>query len=447
MSDKLISNLEEKPILSDTDEIVIEGGGATWKSSISKFKEYVFGLFGITSSTEASDYVIVKKITGQVYKVTLDNLIPAGVLKTAMYADSTGATTGIVESKLAPGSVTHPKLAIDAVHTHNIADAEAVSQANYGTSNFGTGITTSKIVDGAVTGPKGGVPVGAVFHFASLSVPAGYLLCNGDVISADASQFTQSIPNWRLKGLRDILGTSFGAAGSLPDLRGLFVRGYGGSSGAVGGNGDTTYRHLITVYDPPNQTTGAAAAMSPGIAWPTDPNALSYTLVYSKDPYFQNGVYEISGITTTFKVVAGLGGAADKWWYRVYSIRPLVSGTFGQVQSDKNKLHYHATHDPGHGHSITGGITAKQDAHKHQFSLFRYHADSDGGTHFLNPYTRDGNSHNFFTDEQTPKITVTNTLAFQANTTGLVVRDSPLPPVSVDESRPVNLALLPCIKY
>lgn len=441
MSDKLISNLEEKPLLADTDMLVIEGGGATWRSPVSKFKEYVFGFFGITSSTDSSDYVVVKKNTGQVYKVTLDNLLPAGVVRTAMLADSTSATTGIVESKLAPGSVTHPKLARDAVHTHNIADAETVTQANYGTSNFGTGVTTSKIVDGAVTGPKGGVPVGAVFHFASPSVPPGYLLCNGDVISTVASAFTQTIPNWKLKALRETVGAAFGAAGSLPDLRGLFVRGFGGTG--VGGN-KQTYRHPITSYDPP-LTTGASAGIGSGIAWTTDSLALSYTLAYSKDIRFQSGVTEIVDITGTSRVVSGLTGT---WYYRVYAMRPLVSGAFGAVQGDTNKLHYHATHEPRHGHTITGSITATQDPHHHSFDLFRYHADSDGGTHFLNPYKRDGNSHNFLTNEKTPKITVANTLAFQTNTTGLVVRDSPATPATpVDESRPINLALLPCIKY
>jgi hypothetical protein len=446
MSDKLISNLEEKPILEDTDAIVIEGGGATWKSSISKFKEYVFGFFGITSSTDPSDYVIVKKLTGEVYKVTLDNLLPVGAVKTAMYADSTSATTGITANKLAPGSVTHPKLAIDAVHTHNIADAEAVSQANYGTSNFGTGITTSKIVDGAVTGPKGGVPVGAVFHFASLSVPAGYLLCNGDVISDNASEFTQSIPNWKLKGLRDIVGTSFGAVGSLPDLRGLFVRGYGGSSGAVGGNGDTTYRHLITAYDPPHQTTGAAAAMSPGIAWTADSSALSYTLVYSKDRYFQTGVYEIGGITTTSRMVTGLGGAADKWWYRVYSIRPLVSGAFGQVQGDKNKLHYHTTHDPTHTHTANPTVIEPQNGHNHGLDINIGGATS-GGLNLLRPWDTKSEGGRWAGRTADAKTGIRVSVSIVENATGLVVRDSPLPPESVDESRPVNLALLPCIKY
>ena len=152
MSDKLITSLEEKPVLADTDAIVIEGGGATWKSQLSKVKEYIFGAFGVTSTTSASDYVIVKRNTGDVYKVALENLIPAGVITNAMLVDSVSTVTGITESKLAPASVTHPKLAIDSVHTHNIADAEIVTQATYGTSNFGTGITTSKIVDGAVTG-------------------------------------------------------------------------------------------------------------------------------------------------------------------------------------------------------------------------------------------------------------------------------------------------------
>lgn len=441
MSDKLISALEEKPLLADTDAIVVEGDGATWKSSISKFKEYVFGFFGITSSTDPSDYVIVKKLAGEVYKVTLDNLLPVGAVKTAMYADSTSATTGITANKLAPKSVTHAKLAIDAVHTHNIADAEAVTQANYGTSNFGTGITTSKIVDGAVTGPKGGVPVGAVFHFASLSVPAGYLLCNGDVISDNASGFTQSIPNWKLKGLKDIIGTSFGVAGSLPDLRGLFVRGYGGTGGAVGGSGDATYRHLITVYE--NTYTTGAAAMSPGIAWTADASALSYTLVYSKDYFFQTGVTEIAGITTASKVVTGLGGAADRWYYRVYSIRPLVSGTFGQVQSDKNKLHFHTTHDPTHAHGTNVGVS--QTDHYHGLNI-NIGGASSGGLNLLRPWN-DKSEGRWSGRTEGGKANISVSVGITGNATGLVVRDSPLLPESVDESRPANLALLPCIKY
>jgi hypothetical protein len=441
MSDKLISNLEEKPILADTDEIVIEGGGATWKSSISKFKEYVFGFFGITSSTDPSDYVIVKKLTGQVYKVTLDNLLPAGVVKTDMYADSTSATTGITANKLAPGSVTHPKLAIDAVHTHNIADAEAVSQANYGTSNFGTGITTSKIVDGAVTGPKGGVPVGAVFHFASLSVPAGYLLCNGDVISDNASGFTQSIPNWKLKGLRDIVGTSFGALGSLPDLRGLFVRGYGGTgegtSGVVGGN-KKTYRHLITPHQNPNSTSIGGSS---GMTWTRDAQALGYVLVISQDARFQSGVYEQEIAAGTHNYVwAGLTGT---WYYRAFSLRPLVSGNFGAVQNDSTKLHFHGTHDPTHGHTTAVRVT--QTPHDHSINL-NNGGYSSGGKDALRPHnSKSTGSFSGRTGDASANIGVT--VSVTGNATGLVVRDSPLDPTPVDETRPLNLALLPCIKY
>jgi hypothetical protein len=440
MSDKLISNLEEKPILADTDAIVVEGGGATWKSSISKFKEYVFGFFGITSSTDPSDYVIVKKLTGEVYKVTLDNLLPVGVVKTAMYADSTSATTGITANKLAPGSVTHPKLAIDAVHTHNIADAEAVSQANYGTSNFGTGITTSKIVDGAVTGPKGGVPVGAVFHFASLSVPAGYLLCNGDVISDNASGFTQSVPNWKLKGLRDIVGTSFGAVGSLPDLRGLFVRGYGGSSGAVGGNGDrdTTYRHPRTPHQFPNEAVGGTRTLTCDI----DLEAESYVFVYSRDKYFQTGVSETFSSRPTLTITLP-GNNQTQWYYRAFSIRPLVSGNFGQVQGDTYKLHYPTTHDPTHGHGTSVRVT--QTPHDHSISLNCSGYES-GGKDALRPHNSKSNgTFNGRTGDASANIGVT--VSVTGNATGLVVRDSPLEPTPVDETRPVNLALLPCIKY
>jgi hypothetical protein len=435
MSDKLISNLEEKPILADTDAIVVEGGGATWKSSISKFKEYVFGFFGITSSTEPSDYVIVKKLTGEVYKVTLDNLLPAGVVKTAMYADSTSATSGITANKLAPGSVTHPKLAIDAVHTHNIADAEAVSQANYGTSNFGTGITTSKIVDGAVTGPKGGVPVGAVFYFAGNSAPSGYLVCNGNTIPAfDSanpgavySPLEESVPVWQLQGLRTQLASQFGGYGKLPDLRGLFVRG-------LGVNGTYTARTLVK-----KDFANTSGIVFWGTAENTTERAgtVSYTIEYYSDANYVVKTEE-AGFTkaqaAAFATPYQITGKVNKY-YLIYANRGATSAGAGVVQAESAKQHYHSAPDPGHAHPVSGGGASGTFVTSLNVT-YKENTDTGGGGKRIRDVS--GN---------TGSVSYSSPSADSA-TTGIVVGRHPDFAVgSVDETRPVNLALLPCIKY
>ena len=61
-----------------------------------------------------------------------------------------------------------------------------------------------------------GNPVGTVIIFAVDSAPAGYLICNGGQIPA-GDEYNE---------LRDLLGTTYGASGTLPDMRGNFIKGY-----------------------------------------------------------------------------------------------------------------------------------------------------------------------------------------------------------------------------
>ena len=127
MSDKLISELVEKTGVVDSDQLPVEGSGGTWKITLLKLREYIFGIFPLfLGSTSKNDFLIVKKFEdGSVYRVSLDSALPDAVVKTKHLEDSVSASTGIVESKIAPAAVTHSKLAIDSVHTHNIANAEA----------------------------------------------------------------------------------------------------------------------------------------------------------------------------------------------------------------------------------------------------------------------------------------------------------------------------------
>ncbi len=91
-------------------------------------------------------------------------------------------------------------------------------------------ITTSKILDGAVTNSKLGadiilVPAGAVMPFARSTAPTGWLEADGSVVPNGSGTVQGVTANFAQ--LFAAVGTAFGAAGTLPDLRGIFVRGSG----------------------------------------------------------------------------------------------------------------------------------------------------------------------------------------------------------------------------
>lgn len=95
------------------------------------------------------------------------------------------------------------------------------------------GVTTAKLNDGSVTAAKlaagAAVPIGAVFHFASSTAPTGYLKCNGDTIPNGSGTVQGITANFA--ALYAVVGSTYGSAGQLPDLRGEFVRGWDDSRG------------------------------------------------------------------------------------------------------------------------------------------------------------------------------------------------------------------------
>jgi len=86
---------------------------------------------------------------------------------------------------------------------------------------------TTGIISPNYTG-NGSVPIGSVYHFASSTAPTGFLICNGDVVP-NGSGTIQGVTT-DFSALYTILGTTYGSAGALPDLRGYFVRGSGTNS-------------------------------------------------------------------------------------------------------------------------------------------------------------------------------------------------------------------------
>lgn len=127
------------------------------------------------------------------------------------------------------------------------------------TINGTTGIVTPNI-----TG-NGSVPTGSVYHFASSTAPTGFLICNGDAVP-NGSGTVQGVTT-DFSALYAILGTTYGVAGTLPDLEGVFIRGTGSQvisgitySGTLGTKqGDAMQGHRHTSFS----LSGAAAFGTP----------------------------------------------------------------------------------------------------------------------------------------------------------------------------------------
>jgi hypothetical protein len=467
MSDKIITELTEKTSLADADLIVVEGAGVTWKAALSAFKEYFFSLIPLLAGVRPNreDSVILQQFTdSSVRRVPLKNLLPAGVVVNDMLADGDEVEgTGIKSEKLAPSSVTHSKLAVDSVHTHNLADAEIANADNYPSKNFGTGITESKITDGAVTGIKGGVPPGAVFHFAALDAPRGYLVCNGDVISPDLDEFTQDVENWRLASLRILLGSTYGESGKLPDLRGISVRGYGGDQGGVGRHGVALYRDRVTwgfldgsgLANLGNDTYLATTHHYVIEVFKSDGTRQLGDAIYTRSvkSLHVTKAQKVAALNNTFGT--GISGSGSNRPYIVYAMRYLKSGDFGAYQESSYMRHYHPTCDVGHAHANTASFTGFP--HKHGLRIPSVATETHRrapGLWVLRPWDKGGDSTWKETEEATAggNVTLDNksntalSLGMNSYTGGDTFNGSDLYP-AVDENRPHNLALLPCIKY
>jgi hypothetical protein len=155
-------------------------------------------------------------------------------------------------------SVTSAQIATDAVTTAKISSG-AVTTAKIADGN----VTTAKISSGAVTTDKldstvstSLVPTGAVFHFAASTAPAGYLKANGDTIPNGSGTVQGVTANF--SALYAILGSTYGSAGRLPDLRGEFIRGWddarGVDSGRTIGSSQLGSRTYVPINLPPGDT-------------------------------------------------------------------------------------------------------------------------------------------------------------------------------------------------
>ena len=125
-------------------------------------------------------------------------------------------------------------------------------------------VKTIAIENGAVTQAKTSnclVPVGAVvaFYRPAWSVPEGWLACDGTTINASKNNLTNSPSGWNDGRTGDFTALVAYMNGSLtiPDMRGLFIRGGGQNLNGWGSSRFWDYQdHLIQSH---NHTTGGTA--------------------------------------------------------------------------------------------------------------------------------------------------------------------------------------------
>jgi microcystin-dependent protein len=107
----------------------------------------------------------------------------------------------------------------------------------------------------------GFVPVGAVLYFSRVTPPAGFLKANGNVVPNGVGTVQGVTADF--SALYAILGSTYGTVGTLPDLRGQFLRGFVDGStvdaGRVFGSAQLdsfkSHTHMVT---PSGQDNNAA---------------------------------------------------------------------------------------------------------------------------------------------------------------------------------------------
>ena len=125
------------------------------------------------------------------------------------------------------------------------------------TINGTTGIVSPNFIG------NGSVPTGSVYHFATSTAPTGFLICNGDAVP-NGNGTVQGVTT-DFSALYAILGTTYGVAGTLPDLKGVFIRGTGSQtisgitySGTIGTKqGDSMQGHYHNIL---TNTTGSGSS-------------------------------------------------------------------------------------------------------------------------------------------------------------------------------------------
>jgi microcystin-dependent protein len=196
-----ITDLPETTNIPDNGHILLSNNNANYKLTTSSF----FRTFsGIKQASNLSNGI-------GIYKNTVNNTLFFNTL----------TSTGGIDITLSNNLVT-----LD-IKNNSIVLQKLETTLQTLISNLSSRMVT---LESMIANVNTQLLLGSIIPFATTTTPSGFLHCNGDVISSMGT--VQGIPTAQLQTLRTFLGTKFGLTlGTLPDLRGEFIRGWDNSRG------------------------------------------------------------------------------------------------------------------------------------------------------------------------------------------------------------------------
>ena len=291
-----------------------------------------------------------------------------------------------------------------------------------GVSGLGTGVAAALAVPPDTAGgfvtysSNTTVPTGAIFFFAAAAVPPGYLVCDG------AAYSTTTYAN-----LFALVGYTFGGGGAtfnVPNLTGLFIRGVGGNSAAFGTvQSDSFGAHNHGVNDPGHNHPLADPGHNHTVNDPGHTHSVT-------DPGHNHSVND-PGHTHSVNDPGHNHSINDPGHAHVIS--QGQRGAFGGVNPVPNGLDGPTYPNQLNTLSATTGITNNGN-----FTGLTNNANFTGLTNNAN-FT--GISNQTASANTSNNSSVTG-VTISPNTTGITTNSA-----GAVETRPVNMALLPCIKF
>lgn len=156
--------------------------------------------------------------------------------------------------------------------------AKAADHANSASSATTATSATSATSATTATTALNGVPVGTILPFAGTTAPSGFLVCDGQAVNRTGTY----------ADLYTAIGTNWGSGNNsttfnVPDLRGMFLRGYSGSSnddpnkstrtsrnGGQSGNNVGSYQASDNKSHNHTGSTGSAGSHTHNVLLPMD---------------------------------------------------------------------------------------------------------------------------------------------------------------------------------
>ena len=200
-----------------------------------------------------------------------DWTIQNNTIAQAQLADNSVGTNEIINSsvtgqKLANLAITAAQIAANAIINSKIAD-DAVTSAKIADNSILTALLANeaveptKIKQTAAAG-AGFNPTGSVIWYAGSTAPTGYLKANGDQIPNGSGTVQGVAADY--SGLYAIVG------GTLPDLRGEFIRGFDDGKGTDSGRAiRSTQDDVMESHNHPS-TTGTGGAHTHAVTVSTE---------------------------------------------------------------------------------------------------------------------------------------------------------------------------------